>query len=83
MTTLRHRRVLSAHRRLGPQCPPDVIAGRAQRHALGWRQINEPAPWPMWARATVAVALFAGAWIAVFVFVAAAVRLVDWMWGIA
>lgn len=37
MTTLRNRRVLSAHRRLGPQGSDDALAGRAQRHALGWR----------------------------------------------
>ena len=42
MNTIRHRRALSLHRRLGPQCPPDVVAGRSQRHALGWRDLQPP-----------------------------------------
>lgn len=39
MTSLhiRHRRLLSADRRLGSQLERDVLAGRAQRHAQGWR----------------------------------------------
>jgi hypothetical protein len=37
MNTIRNRRVLSAHRHLGAQGSPDALAGRAQRHAQGWR----------------------------------------------
>lgn len=34
---IRHRRLLSADRRLGSQLERDVLAGRVQRHAQGWR----------------------------------------------
>lgn len=32
----RHRRMLSMNRRGGGQVSPDVLAGRASRHAQGW-----------------------------------------------
>ena len=38
---IRHRRLLSADRRLGSQLERDVLAGRAQRHAQGWRDLND------------------------------------------
>lgn len=57
MTTMfsrRAQRMLSIDRRTGSQVPPEVLAGRTQRHAQGWRDINvdrrvEPADamWPL------------------------------------
>lgn len=41
-TTIRHRRMLSMHRRLGAQLAPEQINGCAQRHALGWRELGQP-----------------------------------------
>lgn len=33
----RHRRFLSSTRSTGAQVPPAALAGRAERHAEGWR----------------------------------------------
>ncbi len=76
---LRHRRLLSGTRRLGPHGASEALAGRAQRHALGWRDLNEPAPQRESLLACIGLAVVT--WAVMGAMVVAAVRLLDWLYA--
>jgi hypothetical protein len=76
-------RMLSAYRRLGPQGTPAALAGRAQRHAVGWRDMQPTAAWPPRVRVAVIASLIVASWGLVVAGIWAAVQIVDWMWGVA
>lgn len=76
---LRHRRALSMHRRSGAQGSHDALAGRAQRHALGWRDLNPfPEPSPI-QHVAAALALFAATSTLMAAAVVIAVQVLDWL----
>jgi hypothetical protein len=78
------RKLLSIDRRLGPQGCSDAISGRAQRHAVGWRELQPTVtPWPLAIRAAILAGLVILLWSLIFGGVWSAVQIVDWMWGVA